>query len=207
METEENERILMVKNQIESRGICDLTLLSVLEKVPRHLFIPPEVRPLAYSDRALPSYGGQTISQPYIVAKMTELLKLEKHHKVLEIGTGTGYQTAVLAELAGEVYTIEIDPIIYKQAQINLSPFNYKNIHFILGDGSEGCLSAAPFDAIIVTAAAADFPETLFDQLAKGGKMTIPIGTYLQILYLITKDMNGVINKTNIFQVQFVRMK
>jgi protein-L-isoaspartate(D-aspartate) O-methyltransferase len=138
---------------------------------------------------------------------MTELLELEKHHKVLEIGTGTGYQTAVLAELAGEVYTVEIDPDLHKLAQSNLSEFNYPNIHFLLGDGNEGHEAAAPFDAIIVTAAPANFPDKLIDQLATGGRMAVPVGTYIQILYLIKKDLEGKITKTNIFQVQFVPLR
>lgn len=201
------ERSRMIKEQIESRGIEDKALLSALRQVPRHLFVSFEYRHLAYTDQALPSDFGQTISQPYIVARMTELLSLDKNKKVLEIGTGTGYQTAILAELASEVYTIEIVSGLYELAKANLSEFNYKNIHFILGDGYEGYEAAAPFDAIIVTAAPPTIPEKLVDQLAIGGKMVIPVGTLSQMLYLFTKRKDGKMTKTEIFPVRFVPMK
>lgn len=207
MSTEDNERFLMVKNQIESRGIKNKALLSALEKVPRHLFVPPLYRSLAYTDQALPSCFGQTISQPYIVAKMTELLALDKKHKVLEIGTGTGYQTAVLAELAGEVYTIEIIQELYELAKLNPALQHYHNIHFICGNGYEGYQQAAPYDAIIVTAAPPCIPEKLVEQLSFDGRMAIPIGSFHQVLYLLTKDSDGEIIETPIFQVVFVPMK
>jgi len=202
----DQERHLMVYEQIEFRGIRNKALLSVIEKVPRHLFVPVEYREYAYSDQALPSYCDQTISQPYIVAKMTELLMLKKSHKVLEIGTGTGYQTAILAELAGEVYTMEIIPELYHRAKDNPAIQMYNNIHFILGNGYNGYEEAAPFDAIIVTAAPPYAPEKLIEQLLPGGRMVIPIGVYEQTLYLFTKDLNNEIVITPVICVQFVPM-
>lgn len=203
----EDDRLKMINEQIESRGIRDRLLLSALEKVPRHLFVPPEYRDLAYTDQALPSYCGQTISQPYIVAKMTELLTLDKSKNVLEIGTGTGYQTGILAELAGEVYTMEIVPDLHKQAQTNLSDFKFTNIHFILDNGYEGYPAAAPYDAIIVTAAPPIVPEKLTEQLATGGRMVIPVGEYSQMLYLLTKGANGILTFKEIFPVVFIPMR
>lgn len=202
----DNERHLMIMQQIEFRGVKDKVLLAALEKIPRHLFVPFEYREYAYSDQALPSYCGQTISQPYIVAKMTELLSLNKSHKVLEIGTGTGYQTAILAELAAEVYTIEIIPELHAIAQANPIIQKYSNIHFILGNGYQGYQTAAPFDAIIVTAAPPYIPEILTEQLAPGGRMVIPVGVYEQILYLLTKSLNEEIDMFPIIGVQFVPM-
>lgn len=200
------ERHLMVKHQIEFRGVKDKTLLSILEKIPRHLFVLPEYLPYAYSDQALPSICGQTISQPYIVAKMTELLKLEKCDKVLEIGTGTGYQTAVLAELAGEVYTMEIVEELYETAKKHTYMQQYKNVHFTLGDGYQGHKEAAPYDAIIVTAAPSSFPEELVQQLAPGGRMVVPVGDYIQTLYLVIKNPDNEIKVVPIIAVQFVPM-
>jgi len=204
---EDRERLLMIKNQIESRGIRDEKLISVLYKVPRHLFVPLPYKDLAYTDQALPSYSGQTISQPYIVAKMTQLLSLDKNKKVLEIGTGTGYQTAILAELAKEVYTMEIIPELYQIAKSNPFMRQYTNIHFILGNGYKGYETAAPFDAIIVTAAPPTLPQILVEQLAKGGKMVIPVGSLFQMLYLMEKDMKNKTTQTEIFPVVFVPMK
>lgn len=200
------ERHLMIKEQIEFRGIRDKALLSVLEKIPRHFFVLPEYWPYAYSDQALPSICGQTISQPYIVAKMTELLKLRKSDKVLEIGTGTGYQTTILAELAGEVYTMEIVEELYESARKHPYMKHYKNIHFIHGDGYQGHTEAAPYDAIIVTAAPSEFPEELIRQLAVDGRMVIPVGDYIQTLYLVIKQPDNEVRITPILGVQFVPM-
>lgn len=202
-----DRRRAMVREQIRSRGICDEELLAVLEKVPRHLFIPPEFRYFAYSDNALPSISGQTISQPYVVAKMTELLLPGKGKKVLEIGTGTGYQTAVLAELFSEVYSIEIIPDLYEFAKSNLAAFEYKNIKLILGNGYEGYAEAAPYDAIIVTAAPPFVPEMLLKQLSAYGRMVIPVGTFSQMLYLITANEDRSFKRKEIFPVVFVPMK
>jgi protein-L-isoaspartate(D-aspartate) O-methyltransferase len=202
----QEERSRMVREQIEDRGISDKALLTALLQVPRHLFVPSEFRHLAYTDQALPSLNGQTISQPFIVAKMTELLSLDKTLKVLEIGTGTGYQTAILAMLAGEVYTIEIVPELVELAKANLAAFNFKNIHYILGDGYEGYEQAAPFDAIIVTAAPPTLPDKLVKQLVVGGSMVIPVGTTFQTLYLYTKRKDGTLFRKEIFPVRFVPM-
>ncbi len=202
----EKERRMMVEDQIESRGVKGKALLSALKKIPRHLFVPADFREYAYSDQALPSHCGQTISQPYIVAVMTGMLSLEKSNKVLEIGTGTGYQTTILAELANEVYTMEIIPELHEMAKNNPVVLNYKNIHFILGDGYKGYEAAAPYDAIIVTAAPPYVPEALTNQLAPGGRMVIPVGVYEQTLYLVTKDLDGNTNMKPLLWVQFVPM-
>jgi len=202
----EKERRMMVEDQIESRGIKGKALLTALKKIPRHLFVPADFRKYAYSDQALPSYCGQTISQPYIVAVMTEMLSLEKNNKVLEIGTGTGYQTTILAELANEVYTMEIIPDLHEMAKNNPVVLKYKNIKFILGDGYKGYEAAAPYDAIIVTAAPPYVPEALTNQLAPGGRMVIPVGVYEQTLYLVTKDLDGNTNMKPLLWVQFVPM-
>ena len=212
MSTENDEKLLekdrrcMVEDQIESRGVKGKALLTALKKIPRHLFVPADFREYAYSDQALPSYCGQTISQPYIVGIMTEILSLEKSNKVLEIGTGTGYQTTILAELANEVYTMEIIPELHEIAKNNPVVQNYKNIKFILGDGYKGYEAAAPYDAIIVTAAPPYVPEALTNQLAPGGRMVIPVGAYEQTLYLVTKDLDGNINMKPLLWVQFVPM-
>ena len=202
----EKERRMMVEDQIESRGVKGKALLTALKKIPRHLFVPGDFREYAYSDQALPSYCGQTISQPYIVAIMTEMLSLDKSSKVLEIGTGTGYQTTILAELANEVYTMEIIPELHDIAKNNPVVQNYNNIKFILGDGYKGYEAAAPYDAIIVTAAPPYVPEALTNQLAPGGRMVIPVGAYEQTLYLVTKDLDDKISMKPLLWVQFVPM-
>lgn len=202
----EKERHMMVEDQIESRGVKGKALLTALKKIPRHLFVPADFREYAYSDQALPSYCGQTISQPYIVGIMTEMLSLDKSSKVLEIGTGTGYQTTILAELANEVYTMEIIPELHDIAKNNPVVQNYNNIKFILGDGYKGYEAAAPYDAIIVTAAPPYVPEALTNQLAPGGRMVIPVGAYEQTLYLVTKDLDDKISMKPLLWVQFVPM-
>ncbi len=202
----EKERHMMVEDQIESRGVKGKALLTALKKIPRHLFVPADFREYAYSDQALPSYCGQTISQPYIVGIMTEMLSLDKSNKVLEIGTGTGYQTTILAELANEVYTMEIIPELHEIAKNNPVVQRYKNIKFILGDGYKGYEAAAPYDAIIVTAAPPYVPEALTNQLAPGGRMVIPVGAYEQTLYLVTKDLDDKISMKPLLWVQFVPM-
>ena len=206
MQSETEQRHRMVTEQIESRGIKDQALLAVLRKIPRHLFVTVGQRYNAYTDRALQTGYGQTISQPYIVAKMTELLQLTKNHKVLEIGTGTGYQTAVLAELAGEVYTMEINSNLHEIAKSNPIMKDYNNIHFIHGNGYTGYPPAAPYDAVIVTAAPQYIPEELVNQLSLGGRMIIPVGDYAQELQLITKDADNSIEIFPIIGVRFVPM-
>ena len=206
MSAEAEKRHRMVKEQIEARGIKDPALLAVFDKIPRHLFVPPECYELAYTDRALPAYCNQTISQPYIVAKMTEQLFLTKSHKVLEIGTGTGYQTVILAELAGEVYTLEIISELYERAKNHSLVKMYDNIHFIAGSGYDGYEPAAPYDAIIVTAAPRYIPEKLIEQLSPRGRMVIPVGTLDQNLELVIRDYNNKISITRLLGVRFVPM-
>ena len=195
----------MVDNQIIARGIADKNVIEALRKIPRHLFVPKEERERAYSDGPLPIGHSQTISQPYIVAIMTELLGIDSTSTVLEIGTGSGYQAAVLGEIADSVYTIEIvAPLAEKAAEI-LDSLGYKNIFVRAGDGYQGWPEAAPFDAIIVTAAAPKIPQPLIDQLKIGGRLVIPVGDLSQELYLVTKNEEGIV-KQSIIPVRFVPM-
>lgn len=178
----------MVEEQLRSRGVTDPSVLAAMEKVPRHLFVPPASRRNAYSDGPLPIESGQTISQPYMVARMTELLSLSKNSRILEVGTGSGYQAAVLAELAGEVWTVERIPKLATSAEELLSDLGYTNIRVIASDGTTGFTQAAPYDGIIVTAAAPRVPESLRKQLAVGGRMVIPISAgYSQELTLVER--------------------
>lgn len=195
----------MVEEQIEARGIKDPKVLEVLRNVERHKFVPSGIRHLAYQDSPLPIGSGQTISQPYIVALMTEVLELKGNEKVLEIGTGSGYQAAILAELASEVYTIEILPELASSAEKLLQELGYKNISVKCGNGYLGWPEFAPFDAIIVTAAPPRIPEALVKQLAEGGRMIIPVGTVSQNLQLLIKT-EGKIIKKDILPVRFVPM-
>jgi len=172
----EIDRRRMVKEQIAGRDIRDPRLLAAMQAVPRHLFVPLEYRYLAYSDGPLPIGGGQTISQPYIVALMTLLLNLKDNEKILEVGTGSGYQAAILAHLVREVHTIERDPHLAERAAQVLSNLNLKNVNIHIGDGSNGLKSHSPYQAILVTAAAPSVPQTLLDQLDEGGRMVIPVG-------------------------------
>ena len=167
----------MVREQIEARGVTDLRVLEAMRRVPRHLFVPPDYRDLAYSDGPLPIGHGQTISQPFIVAYMTALLRLKCDEKVLEIGTGSGYQAAVLAHLAREVHTVERIPALAEQARQRLEALGLDNVTVHLGDGTLGLPELAPFDAILVTAAAPKVPQSLLDQLADGGRLVIPVGS------------------------------
>ena len=199
-------RETMVKTQIEARGIKDKRVLRVIRTVPRHRFVLPIYQKVAYSDRPLPIGFSQTISQPYIVALMTESLKLQGDEKVLEIGTGSGYQAAILAELAKKVYTIEIIPGLAKRAEKTLKKLGYENIEVKYGDGYLGWPEYAPFDAIIVTAAPDHIPQPLIDQLVEGGRMVIPIAdTYPQRLTLIQKKKGKIIQEV-ITGVMFVPM-
>jgi protein-L-isoaspartate(D-aspartate) O-methyltransferase len=166
----------MVEEQIAARGIHDPRVLAVMGSVLRHCFIPPDDLPWAYSDGPLPIGHGQTISQPYIVALMTDLLKLEPNDRVLEVGTGSGYQAAVLGELAAEVHTVEVIPELARQAEKNLTDLGYTHIHVHIGDGSPGWPEAAPYNKILVAAAAPDVPLPLLDQLVEGGQLVIPVG-------------------------------
>ncbi len=201
------KRALMVREQIAARGIRDRRLLDVLAAVPRHLFVPPEMRDEAYDDRPLPIGEGQTISQPYIVAYMTESLVLTKAARVLEIGTGSGYQAAVLSRLAAEVYSIDINESLALRAADTLKKLGYDNVRVKSGDGFYGWPEAAPFDAVIVTCAAPSVPPRLFDQLAEGGRLVIPVGETgaVQTLTLVTK-VRGKPVERHLLDVLFVPM-
>ena len=201
-------REAMVKIQMEARGIKDPATLAAMRKVPRHIFVADDKKAEAYDDGPLPIGYGQTISQPYIVAYMTEILKLQAGYTVLEIGTGSGYQAAVLAEIVKKVYTIEIIEPLGKQAAGRLKNLYYKNIEVKIADGYDGWKEHAPFDAIIVTAAAEYIPTPLKDQLKDGGRMIIPVGSpYLtQQLMLIEKSGNKYKTRS-MMPVRFVPFK
>ncbi len=199
------ERLRMVEQQIRRRGVREPGVVRAMSEVPRHLFIPESLRSQAYEDGPLPIGDGQTISQPYIVALMTELLELRGGEKVLEIGTGSGYQAAILSRLAGEVYTIEIRESLARKARETLDALGYDNIRFRVGDGSLGWPEAAPFDGIIVTAAPEEIPAALIEQLREGGRMVIPVGDYFQDLWVITKTADGILKRKEA-AVRFVPM-
>ncbi len=198
-------RRMMIETQIRARGVKDEKVLSAIFKVERHKFVPLRFRHRAYNDYPLPIGENQTISQPYIVALMTELLELKGDERVLEIGTGSGYQAAVLAELAQEVYTIEILEPLAQKSQKLLQNLGYRNIYVKCGDGYLGWPDKAPFDAIIVTAAPPQIPQKLLDQLAEGGRMIIPVGEKWQELMLVVKK-DGQIKERSIIPVRFVPM-
>lgn len=199
----ESARHRMVKNQIQGRGISNVKVLEAMKKVPRHLFVPKEYQKEAYNDYPLPIGYGQTISQPYIVAYMTDVVKPGSKMKALEIGTGSGYQAAVLAEIVDQVYTIEIVPELARESAEKLK--GYDNIHCRYGDGYRGWPENAPFDIILVTAAAETIPQPLIDQLAENGKFVIPVGkpSAVQELQLVTKR-NGKIETKHLTLVRFV---
>jgi protein-L-isoaspartate(D-aspartate) O-methyltransferase len=188
----ESARRRMVDEQIAARGVRDPRVLEALLAVPRHELVPLAERAHAYEDRPLPIGAGQTISQPYIVAVMTELLALDGSEKVLEIGTGSGYQAAVLSRLVREVYSIEIVPELARQAAADLARLGYANVHVREGDGYRGWPEEAPFDAIVVTAAPDHVPDPLVAQLAVGGRMVVPVGGLLQDLVLVRREADGV---------------
>jgi len=195
----------MVRQQIQKRGIKNRSVLAAMRKVPRHLFTTPQYLAEAYTDHALSINCGQTISQPYIVALMTDRLQLKPTSNVLEIGTGCGYQTAVLAELVNQVYTVEIIPELAKDAQKQLNRLGYRNVDLKIGNGYFGWEEHAPYDRIIVTAAPKETPTRLIEQLAEGGRMVIPIGDYSQELMLICKT-DGEIERMEVTAVRFVPM-
>jgi len=171
------DRENMVLFQIKNRNIKDERILRAMLSIPRHEFLPESAQRIAYGDHPIRIDRGQTISQPYIVALMTELLKVKRHHKVLEVGTGSGYQAAILAELAKEVYTLERFPKLADSAREVLKELGYQNIHVLVGDGTLGYPPAAPYDRIIVTAAAPKVPDSLLDQLGPSGRLVIPVGS------------------------------
>jgi protein-L-isoaspartate(D-aspartate) O-methyltransferase len=200
------QRQRMVERQLKSRDIRDERVLAAMTKVPREEFIPAHARGDAYEDGPLPIGYGQTISQPYIVAFMTEQLRPRPSDRVLEIGSGSGYQAAILAELVADVYTIDIVEPLAKTAEATLQRFGYKNVHIKVGDGYKGWPEEAPFDAIIVTCAPEKVPQPLVDQLKDGGRMVIPVGErFAQQLYLLEKK-NGQLKESATLPVRFVPM-
>lgn len=199
------ERREMVEQQIRARGVEDQSVLEAMLKVPRHKFVPETLAKQAYIDSPLPIGLNQTISQPFIVAYMTEAADISEKDKVLEIGTGSGYQAAILGELAKEVYTIEIIPELAERSTRVLQQLGYKNVFVKTGNGYLGIPEQAPFDAIVVTAAPDEIPQALVDQLAVDGKMVIPVGTENQEMLVIKKTKKGVTEKRTM-QVRFVPM-
>ena len=186
----------MVENQLKYRGVKDERVLDAMMNVPRHLFVEEDMKDKAYDDCALPIGQGQTISQPYMVAVMTELLELEGNEKVLEIGTGSGYQSAVLSLLAAEVYTLERVESLASKAKSRLKDLDYENVHVVVADGTLGLPEHAPYDGIIVTAGAPDVPHEYTEQLHINGRLVIPVGSrYSQVLYQVRKMPSGVEKK------------
>jgi protein-L-isoaspartate(D-aspartate) O-methyltransferase len=198
---------MLVREQIEERGVRDPDVLRAMRKVPRHEFVPPSARENAYDDRPLSIGHGATISQPFIVAAMTQLLEAGKDHKVLEIGTGSGYQAAVLSLLAGQVYSIEIIPDLAKTAAERVKRLGYNNVQVREGDGYKGWPEQAPFDRIMLTAAPPSIPEALIRQLKPGGRLVAPVGdTSNQELVVLEKGADGKIRRRSVFPVMFVPM-
>ena len=200
------QRSLMLEKQLKARDIEDAQVLQAMQKVKRHLFVPEDRRHMAYQDRPLSIGYGQTISQPYIVALMTQLAQVEKEHKVLEIGTGSGYQAAVLAELGKKVYSVEIIPELASRARNRLQELGYSNVQVRTGDGFQGWKEHAPFDRIIVTCAPPQIPQPLLQQLAPGGRLLIPVGENRQKLKLLKMSKQGKIEKKDVLAVRFVPM-
>ena len=200
------QRQQMVQRQLVTRGVNDQRVLAAMAKVPREEFVASESRTASYEDRPLPIGYGQTISQPYMVAFMTEQLRLKPSDRVLEVGTGSGYQAAILAELVSEIYSIEIVEPLAKNAETTLQRLGYKNVHLKIGDGYKGWPETAPFDAIIVTCAPDKVPQPLVDQLKDGGRMIIPVGNrFAQELYLLEKK-NSQLKQSVTLPVRFVPM-
>ena len=202
------QRQRMVAEQIQSRGIRNADVLRVMRATPRHLFVPPEIRHEVYQDRPLPIGYQATISQPYIVALMTELLAPAKNHRVLEIGTGSGYQAAVLAQLSARVYSIEIVPELAQSATRTLRDLGYANVQVRQGDGYKGWPEQAPFDRVILTAAPPEIPDALIAQLGKGGRLVAPVGPLRdQELIVVEKKPDGSVQRRSMGGVRFVPMR
>lgn len=196
----------MVLEQVQRRGVSDTRVLAAMRRVPRHLFVPDPARRQAYADEPLPIGWGQTISQPYIVGLMSSLLQVEPGGKVLEIGTGSGYQAAVLSQMGIQVYSMEIVEPLGEQARATLSRLGYRNVQVRVGDGYKGWPEQAPFDAILLTAAPPRVPEPLIRQLKVGGRMVLPVGEFWQDLQVLTKRPDGSLEKKSIAPVRFVPM-
>jgi protein-L-isoaspartate(D-aspartate) O-methyltransferase len=203
----EYQRKKMVENQIKRRGIADERVLSAMEEVPRHEFVGEGLKGVAYQDGPLPIGMDQTISQPYIVALMSELLDVSEEHKVLEVGTGSGYQAAVISHLAMSVVTVERIPELFKKAKKTLRKLGYNNITVVMADGSIGYKEYAPYDRIIVTAASPSIPDELIDQLTDNGKMVIPVGDIFTQQLVVLKKEGSKIIKTDSIGVRFVPLK
>jgi protein-L-isoaspartate(D-aspartate) O-methyltransferase len=203
---QQKARFAMVKEQIEARGVKDPRVLNAMRTTPRHAFVPKDLEAMAYEDRPLPIGDGQTISQPYIVALMTELLELQPTDRVLEIGTGSGYQAAILAQLAKDVYSIEIVPKLAARAEAVLRDQGYRNIHIRVGDGYLGWPEEAPFDRIILTAAPPVIPQELLKQLRPEGRLVAPEGIGNQDLVVLEKSKTGAVRRKVIIPVAFVPM-
>ena len=208
-ETVAAERAQMVERQIAARDVRDDRVLAAMRAVPRHLFVAPEQESSAYEDRPLSIGHGQTISQPYVVALMTQLVRPTPTDRALEVGTGSGYQAAVLAQLVSHVYTIEIVPALAREAEARLEKLGYKNVTVRAGDGYGGWPEHAPFDVIVVTAAPDRVPEPLLQQLKPGGRLAVPVGTPfgVQELQLIEKDASGTLRTTRVASVRFVPLQ
>jgi protein-L-isoaspartate(D-aspartate) O-methyltransferase len=205
-ESYEKRREIMVTEQIASRGIRDGRVLQAMQRVPRHQFVPMEQRNFAYEDHALPIGHGQTISQPYIVALMTELARVKPEDTVLEVGTGSGYQAALLSLLANRVYSIEYIEALGLEAKKRLEKLNYDNVEIRIGDGYHGWPERQPFDAILVTASIDHVPKALVNQLKPGGRLVIPLGgeSEVQTLLVAEKDIQGIISQREVAPVRFV---
>ena len=200
----QQQREEMVRQQIELRGVRDSRVLEAMRTIPRHVFVPESEREAAYMDNPLPIGEGQTISQPFMVAVMSELLELKGSEKVLEIGTGSGYQTAVLSQLAKEIFSVERLPQLAETARARLEGLGVSNVNFRLGDGNQGWPECAPFDAILVAAAAMAIPPALLTQLAEGGRMVIPVGSPGGQILQLWRRKNGELSHENRLSVAFV---
>jgi protein-L-isoaspartate(D-aspartate) O-methyltransferase len=199
-----DDRSAMIQKQLRARGIQDERLLDVMSHIPRERFMPAAIRHMAYEDRALPIGSGQTISQPFIVALMTEALELSPESRVLEIGTGSGYQTAILSALAGEVYTIERHEELTRLARQVIAELELENVHFLVGDGTLGFPEAAPYDAIMVTATGPRMPQPLWEQLAEGGRLVMPIGEEDRQLLQVIQKIEGRAHTETLSACRFV---
>lgn len=202
-----SRRINMVRDQIEARGVKNAEVLAVMRAVPRELFVADNVRSQAYSDYPLPIGFGQTISQPFIAGLMTEVLDVKKNHRVLEIGTGSGYQAAILSRLAEEVYSIEIVPQLARSAAETLKKLDFRNVTVRAGDGYRGWPEKAPFDRIILTAAPPEIPQVLLDELKRGGTLVAPVGVGVQNLVVVHKSADGKTTTRSVLPVRFVPMR